>query len=582
MNYKNRLSVVIIAFVFWILIPIPHASAAIQLNAYVADKEATLLKSWNMEPYQPTIPWMVDMYVDQPTGFPSSYGYTRPKANISVLVDCGNGAKRNFNMEVGLSTNQYATNKDVLALYGGWGIAGAQGDNGCVYYTKPNQLATFYNYSATGTLTVTYPEAGLNISVPISTSVQLVVKGYSAGIFLASDVVAGSAPLTVQFSGAAWIDDTNGASFVHPTLGEMNFDCTNDGIYEKSVTTKGIYRYNVCIYTKPGKYTAALKGMVNPKGIWREPQTDTIDIYVYPKDNVSSSIDPSAASVIGEAPFSLPITLTVNNFFNGYVEYKIDCQVGSKAFNGKSFTFDARQLDVFDHTTEPYSCVYNTPGEYDLSASVKSVRYGTNGFNVTTKTITDGGGYFYLNTSFPDLPHRNYSQTYIKKINVTGKVVGGSCAGADECYNEQSPFDFEWEVNNASSCSIVGMQEPVINEEVVIGGGGVITVYAVNSKTMEIRSYTDANDKPTNKGFAQADAQSFINGLPKSQQGDWYLTSDFNSLPTKVTNTFSKINLLPSDQISVPKLLKGDYRYKLTCIGLGGSKERIIKVKVVN
>lgn len=486
-------------------------------------------------------------------------------------------------MEVQLSTNQYATNKDVLSLYGGWGIAGSQGDNGCVYNVRSGQLASFYTYSATGTLTVTYPEMGLNISVPINTSVQLVVKGYSAGIFLASDKVAGSAPLKVEFSGAAWIDDTGGANFVHPVYGEMNFDCTNDGTYEKSVAVKGIYRYNVCTYAKPGKYTASLKGRVNPKGVWREEQTDTMDIYVYPENNVSASIDPSAKTVFGDAPLSLPIILTANNFFNGYVEYKINCQVGSKSWIGKDFTFDARQLDVFDHTTEPYSCVYNNPGEYDLSASVKSVRYGTNGFNVTTKTITDGGSYFYLNTSFPDLPHRNYSETFNKKVVVTGKIVGGSCAGADECYSQQSPFDLEWEVNNANSCSVTGVPQPSGIIEHVVGGTGPIIVYVVNSKTGEIHSFTDSNDSPVVKGFTQADAQSFINVLPKSQQADWYITNDYNSLPTKQVNNFSKIGLSSSDQIAIPKLSKGDYAYKLSCTGSGGEKaERIIKIKVVN
>lgn len=505
MNYKYKSLAVIIAFVFSIFIPIPHANAAIQLNAYVADKEATLLKSWNMEPYQPTIPWMVNMYVDQPTGFPSGLGYTRPKATINVNVDCGNGTKRPFNMEVGLSTDPYGTNKDVLALYGGWGIAGPQGDNGCIYYVKPTQLASFYYYSATGTLTVTWPEAGLNISAPISTSVQLVVKGYSAGIFLASDKIAGSLPLTVNFSGAAWIDDTGGASFMHPTYGEMNFDCTSDGTYEKSVSVNGIYKNVSCTYTKPGKYTASLKGKVNPKGVWRDETTDTLDIYVYPKDNVSASIDPPAAAAVGDSPFSLPITLTANNFFNGYVEYSINCQVGSKSFIGKTFTFDARSMNVFDHTTEPYSCVYNTPGDYDLSATVKAVR---GAYNVRTQTILDptyGGSYFYLQTNFPDLAHRNYNETFTKKITVTGKVTGAGCTGADECYNEQSPFDFEWNAANADSCSIIG-----------------------------------------------------------------------------VGNAFSKTNLPPSGQAAVSKLAKGDYTFKLTCGGPGGSKERIIKIKVVN
>lgn len=508
MNHKHKSLIIIFAFIGGILISVPQANAAIQLNAYVSDRGDSLMKAWNMEPYTPTIPWTINMYVDQPTGFPSSYGYTRPKASIDVNVDCGNGVKRPFNMEVGLSTNQYGTNKDVLALWGGYGIAGPQGDAGCTYYAKPNQLASFYTYSAAGTLTVTYPEAGLNISVPISTSVQLVTKGYNAGIFLASDKIAGSAPLTVEFSGAAWTDDTGGASFMHPAYGEMNFDCTSDGIYEKSVTVKGIYRYNVCTYTKPGKYTASLKGRVNPKGAWRDETTDTLDIYVYPKDNVSASIDPSAKAVVGNSPLSLPITLTANNFFNGYVEYSIDCNVNSNIWTSKkSFTFDARNMNVFDHTTEPFSCVYSSPGDYDLSATVKAVRYG-NGYNVRTQTILDptyGGSYFYLQTSFPDLAHRSYNETFTKKVTVTGKVTGVNCAGADECYNEESPFDFEWNSSNTDSCFIAG-----------------------------------------------------------------------------VGNAFSKTNLPSSGQAAVSKLAKGDYTFKLTCTGPGGSKEKIIKIKVVN
>ncbi len=61
MNHKHKSLIIIFAFIGGILIPIPHADAAIQLNAYVADKEDSLRKSWNMEPYQPTIPCMVNM-----------------------------------------------------------------------------------------------------------------------------------------------------------------------------------------------------------------------------------------------------------------------------------------------------------------------------------------------------------------------------------------------------------------------------------------------------------------------------------------------------------------------------------------
>ena len=185
----------------------------------------------------------------------------------------------------------------------------------------------------------------LIIPVTISASPNLTVEIY---VYPAS----GPAPLenvdiTVTVTGTATGDIT------------YKFDCTNDGSWEKTVTT-GNTSYtaeNICDYSSPGNYAA--KVSVEREGLVFQ---GTTAIMVDSGDQLS--VDLSANPSTGDAPlYNVDLTATVSGSATGDITYRFDCTSNGsweKTITTGSTSYTASDL-----------CDYYTSGNYITKVKVE-------------------------------------------------------------------------------------------------------------------------------------------------------------------------------------------------------------------
>ena len=476
------------------------SAVKVEASTYVGVSDLYGSRSWNYEPYTPTIAWAISSQTWAPPAPNSSnqnsvslyYGPSL-SALIDATVDCGNGQTHRLYTNITLSETTWQGSYSYGAFY--YSSPYSFIDSSCGAYYKS---AT---YSATGTVTITgggqnYSGGVLNVVLPVNNSVNLQVLTLDGGIVMMSQLTGGTtygatmgkAPLTVDLSAAGYYMTPSSSSYI-PSSAKLNFDCTNDGTYElKNVDTGyygGIYTARgVCAYTNPGLYTAAVKGQYlvggasyTPMGYiqsndWRDDGSAVANILVLPKDSLAITTTPAEGEITVAAGDSVQYKTDVNNFLYSTIDYSIECDgvnTNPGGLNsGGPVSYSNETAASFTTTDVSYShaCVYKTPGQYTAKVTIKltpakywlssnqiskSSYYGDNSISVNRTSDMWAFGYSLMGNN-PDIPGQ--TTTFTKTINVTGEVSDNSSANSSIV---TSPFDLKWDTSTATSCSIVGV-----------------------------------------------------------------------------------------------------------------------------
>jgi hypothetical protein len=194
------------------------------------------------------------------------------------------------------------------------------------------------------------------VFAPITPSISLRTAD-AANLFVDVSATPSSGPaplndvdLTATVSGSATGDIT------------YKFDCTSDGIWEKTITTSATSytATGLCDYAFAGTYTAKVR-------VERETLTFEGTTAVLVTSGPSLFIALSADPYTGNAPLNdVDLTATVSGSATGDITYKFDCtRDGSweKIQTTSSTSFTATDL-----------CDYSTPGSY--TAAVRAERGG--------------------------------------------------------------------------------------------------------------------------------------------------------------------------------------------------------------
>ncbi|MBI1975091.1 MAG: hypothetical protein HYS57_01875 [Parcubacteria group bacterium] len=230
---------------------------------------------------------------------------------------------------------------------------------------------------------------------------------------------AGSAPLnnvdlTANVSGSATGDI------------RYRFDCTNDGTWEKnlSTTTNPYTARDLCDYATNGNYIA--KVQVDRQGL---TEVDTAAINV---DPVSLSVILSADPPTGNVPLNnVDLTANVSGSATGDIRYRFDCK------NDGSWEWD--QTNNVDPYTKANLCNYTTVGNY--TAKVRVDRQGR--FAEDTASITVSSVPPTLSVALTANP--NAGTAPLNNVDLTADVSGS--ATGDIRYRFDCTNDGVWERN---------------------------------------------------------------------------------------------------------------------------------------
>jgi hypothetical protein len=552
-DYKYELSIIISVFIFGILFFVVPVKAASYFTAWFDITNDPNFGSQHEAQYAPSTLNFVFI----------SYSYT-DASNTDLKIDCNNDGIYEINKNIPISPS-YPMAEGAVQSY--WINAGDYNQNIVPRADEPaywggarGDLKCYYPHSGNYTIKMIAERGGLQIKSEKKFTIKESSVDMKASPFYKKDIIgmigsySGSyyegklpkAPADIDFGAAIFNPNTYNGYAHWPLFTDsavLKFDCTNDGIFDKTVnyiaqpysafdsswksssewsawciatgywegnaaacyyTVNNSMNWysNTCHYDSPGIYNAKIRAEL-PLGAGEGSyiKETIVQVPIFPSAS-DASVDFSNGGdpVLGEAPLKMGLKVNVSGVIWANASYLLDCGDKNDINKNKREIISINSTNDFNqnysYATDKNFCNYSEPGEYTATAKLT---FNANNFPGNGRNILP----------FTEVSRSNGFITYLVqkdfKITVTGKVAGASCVGADECYNEQSPFDLKWDAANADSCSVIG-----------------------------------------------------------------------------VGNSFSKTNLPSSDQVSVSKLAKGDYVFKLVCSGPGGSKERIIKIKVPN
>jgi len=223
------------------------------------------------------------------------------------------------------------------------------------------------NYSSAGTYTAKVKVQRENLTFEGTTAI-MVLTGPTLSVTLSANPSSGTAPLNnvdlaATVSGSVTGDIT------------YNFDCRNDGSWEKIITTSSTSytAVDLCNYPDPGNYTATVR--VERGGLSFQG-TAAIFVRIQPTLSVDLSADPSS----GNAPLNdVDLTANVSGSASGDITYQFDC------------TSDGYWDRTITTSTNPYTavdlCDYSSPGTY--TAKVKVSRGGLTAEDTTEISVQE-------------------------------------------------------------------------------------------------------------------------------------------------------------------------------------------------
>jgi len=222
---------------------------------------------------------------------------------------------------------------------------------------------------------------------------------------LTADPSSGEAPLNdvdliANVSGTATGDIT------------YRFDCTNNGSFEKTITTSSdpYTAEDLCDYPDPGTYIAKVRA--ERQGLTAE---DTTEIFVEEIPTLHLSITATPSS--GHAPLNdVDLTADVSGTATGDITYRFDC-----TNNG---TWERTQTTSSTSYTAIDLCDYSSPGVYAVKISAEReglIIQGT--INVVVGDVATLAVDFSAEPSSGDAPLNNVDLTAYVSGTATGDIT---------------------------------------------------------------------------------------------------------------------------------------------------------------
>jgi photosystem II stability/assembly factor-like uncharacterized protein len=220
--------------------------------------------------------------------------------------------------------------------------------------TKTTYTATdLCDYALAGTYTAKVEAVREDLTATNTTTISVVVQTLS--VSLSADPDSGTAPLT-GVDLIAWVSGTASGDITY------KFDCTNDGIYEKTaMSTQTTYTAtDLCNYNNPATYTA--KVVAERQGLTAESTAGIIVIQRTLSVMLSANPNSGVTPLLG-----VDLTAQVNGNAIGDIVYKFDCE--------NDGTFELTSTTTTETTFIATDlCNYSAAGDYVAGVTAERQR----------------------------------------------------------------------------------------------------------------------------------------------------------------------------------------------------------------